>query len=72
MPENVRKSIIGFIGLGRMGEAMARTLQNAGYGLRVYNRTAGRAEALAARGAVVASTPEDAGEPGGHRGLVAR
>lgn len=65
MPENASKPVIGFIGLGRMGEAMARTLQSAGYRLRVYNRTASRTEPLAARGAIVASTPEDTAEPGG-------
>ena len=34
---------IGFIGIGRMGEPMARALLGAGYALRVYNRTRERA-----------------------------
>ena len=34
---------LGFIGLGNMGEAIATNLLRAGYGLRVYNRTAAKA-----------------------------
>ena len=34
------KETIGFIGLGGMGLAMATNLLKAGFGLRVYNRTA--------------------------------
>ena len=34
---------IGFIGLGRMGEPMARNLIRAGHRLTVYNRTRARA-----------------------------
>ena len=30
---------VGFIGLGRMGQAMARRLLDAGHELAVYNRT---------------------------------
>jgi 3-hydroxyisobutyrate dehydrogenase-like beta-hydroxyacid dehydrogenase len=41
----------GFIGLGRMGRAMARRLLDAGHDLSVYNRTAGKLEELAAAGA---------------------
>jgi 3-hydroxyisobutyrate dehydrogenase-like beta-hydroxyacid dehydrogenase len=64
MPQAAKPSI-GFIGLGRMGEAMAANLLQAGYRLRVYNRTRSRAQALAARGATVVSSPEEAAEPGG-------
>jgi 3-hydroxyisobutyrate dehydrogenase-like beta-hydroxyacid dehydrogenase len=49
----------GVIGLGNMGTAIAERLLDAGYELRVFNRTPARAEPLAARGAVVA---ESAGE----------
>src|SRR5881396_2370210 len=38
---------IGWIGLGRMGEAMAARLVKAGYGLSVWNRTASKADPLA-------------------------
>jgi len=48
---------IGFIGLGNMGEAMARNLLKAGHTLRVYNRTRSRAEALVKEGASFAETP---------------
>jgi len=37
------KESIGFIGLGGMGLAMATNLLKAGFGLRVYNRTAEKA-----------------------------
>ena len=42
---------IGFIGLGHLGLPMANNLLNAGYSLRVYNRTASKAESLVAQGA---------------------
>jgi len=58
------KDVVGFIGLGNMGLPMAGRLIDAGYSLRVYNRTAAKAEALRARGATVVSRPADAVEPG--------
>ncbi len=42
---------IGFIGLGLLGLPMATNLVEAGHSLRVYNRTASKAEPLLARGA---------------------
>lgn len=51
---------VGFIGLGNMGEPMARNLIRAGHRLTVYNRTRQRAQALAGEGARVADTPSDA------------
>jgi 3-hydroxyisobutyrate dehydrogenase-like beta-hydroxyacid dehydrogenase len=51
---------IGFIGLGRMGAAMARNLIEAGHALIVYNRTEARAKPFRALGATVAKTPRDA------------
>src|SRR5690242_2820582 len=56
---------IGFIGLGAMGAPMASSLIDAGYVLRVYNRTAARAESLIAMGAVRAQNPADAAKAGG-------
>ena len=50
---------MGLIGLGNMGTAIAERLLDAGYRLVVSNRTPEKAEALAARGAVVAATPGD-------------
>src|ERR1700690_2305133 len=41
----------GFVGLGRMGSAMARNLVEAGHALTVYNRSAGKSAALLALGA---------------------
>ncbi len=45
---------VGFIGLGRMGEAMAANLLEAGHEVTVYNRTRAKAEPLAAQGAKIA------------------
>jgi 3-hydroxyisobutyrate dehydrogenase-like beta-hydroxyacid dehydrogenase len=56
---------IGFIGLGRLGLPMATNLLNAGYSLRVYNRTASKAESLVAQGAHLATRPVDAVMTGG-------
>jgi 3-hydroxyisobutyrate dehydrogenase-like beta-hydroxyacid dehydrogenase len=51
---------VGFIGLGRMGSAMASNLLKAGFEVTVYNRTAHKAEPRLAQGAVLARTPADA------------
>jgi 3-hydroxyisobutyrate dehydrogenase-like beta-hydroxyacid dehydrogenase len=56
---------IGFIGLGHLGLPMATNLLNAGYSLRVYNRTASKAESLVAQGAQLANRPVDAVTSGG-------
>jgi 3-hydroxyisobutyrate dehydrogenase-like beta-hydroxyacid dehydrogenase len=45
------KETVGFIGLGGMGLAMAANLLKAGFGLRVYNRTAEKARSLLELGA---------------------
>jgi 3-hydroxyisobutyrate dehydrogenase-like beta-hydroxyacid dehydrogenase len=51
---------VGFIGLGHMGEGMARNLLKAGHRVTAFNRTRGKAEALAGDGAAVAETPSEA------------
>ena len=51
---------LGFVGLGKMGTAMAESLLAAGHELAVYNRTRERAERLQQRGARVAATPKEA------------
>ena len=56
---------IGFIGLGAMGEPIAANLVAAGFKLRVYNRTASKADALVATGATRVERPGDAAVPGG-------
>ncbi len=48
---------VAVLGLGKMGEPIARRLLDAGHELCVWNRTAGRAGGLAAAGAQVLSTP---------------
>jgi 3-hydroxyisobutyrate dehydrogenase-like beta-hydroxyacid dehydrogenase len=57
--------MIGFIGLGNMGQAMASSLLKAGYTLTVYNRTLSKAEALTAKGARLAHQPSEAVTKGG-------
>jgi 3-hydroxyisobutyrate dehydrogenase-like beta-hydroxyacid dehydrogenase len=56
---------VGFIGLGAMGEPIAANLIAAGYKLRVYNRTASKADALVAAGAMRVERPGDAAVAGG-------
>ncbi|MDC8446788.1 MAG: NAD(P)-dependent oxidoreductase [Nitrospira sp.] len=56
---------IGFIGLGKMGSAMAGNLLKAGFDLHVYNRTPDKAAALVAQGAKLAHEPGDTVQPGG-------
>ncbi|MGH3427084.1 MAG: NAD(P)-dependent oxidoreductase [Mycobacteriales bacterium] len=57
---------IGFIGLGNMGLPIARNLARAGYRLRVYNRTAAKAQPLLGLdGVSLARTPAEVAEPGG-------
>jgi 3-hydroxyisobutyrate dehydrogenase-like beta-hydroxyacid dehydrogenase len=51
---------LGFIGLGRMGAAMATNLIKAGHEVTVYNRTPDKAGALATLGARVATRVADA------------
>ena len=53
---------IAFIGLGNMGEAIARNLLNGGHTLTVYNRTKAKAETLLKAGAHWADTPAEAAE----------
>jgi 2-hydroxy-3-oxopropionate reductase len=50
---------IGFIGLGIMGQPMARNLLKAGYTVSVYNRTKARARPLEADGARVAASARE-------------
>ena len=48
---------LGFVGLGRMGAAMAPRLLGEGRALAVWNRNAARAAPLVAAGATLAATP---------------
>ncbi len=51
---------VAVLGLGKMGEAIARRIVGAGHELSVWNRTAERASGLAAAGARVLSSPREA------------
>lgn len=50
---------VGFVGLGIMGQSMARHILAAGHPLRVYNRSAEKARALLDDGAIWCDTPGD-------------
>lgn len=50
---------VGFVGLGIMGQGMARNLMKAGYTVHVWNRTASKTEPLAAEGAHPEASPAD-------------
>ncbi|WP_432129109.1 NAD(P)-dependent oxidoreductase [Streptomyces sp. bgisy082] len=54
------KQSVTVIGLGPMGRAMADAFLDHGYEVTVWNRTVSRADALVARGAVLAPTVEEA------------
>ena len=53
------RSRIGWIGLGRMGEAMVKRLTQAGHGVTVWNRTAAKAEPLVGYGATIAASKQE-------------
>jgi 3-hydroxyisobutyrate dehydrogenase-like beta-hydroxyacid dehydrogenase len=55
---------VGFIGVGRMGQAMARRLLDAKHEVGVYNRTAAKAKPLADAGAKIVSSIADAARYG--------
>ena len=56
---DLRKHKLGWIGIGRMGYAMAERLAKAGCDLTVYNRTREKAEPLAKYGAKLAAKPSE-------------
>jgi 3-hydroxyisobutyrate dehydrogenase len=57
MARNTQK--IGWIGMGRMGYAMAERVAKAGFDLTVWNRTRAKAEPLAEKGAKIADKLSD-------------
>jgi 3-hydroxyisobutyrate dehydrogenase-like beta-hydroxyacid dehydrogenase len=58
------KPHIAFLGIGLMGNHMARNMLQAGYTLSAWNRTISKAEALAVDGAQIAQSPAEAVEEG--------
>ncbi len=59
MSDDLKGSTIGWIGVGRMGFAMAGRLLKGGADVSVYNRTRSKAEPLAELGATLVDTPAD-------------
>ena len=53
---------VGFIGLGLMGEPMAKNIFKKGFPLSVYNRTLSKTKSLQKLGAEVAKSPQDLAE----------
>ncbi|WP_431683004.1 NAD(P)-dependent oxidoreductase [Kitasatospora sp. KL5] len=60
MPHDPAREPVTVLGLGAMGTALADAFLAAGHPTTVWNRSPARAEPLAARGAVPASSPADA------------
>ena len=58
MKEKSMTQTIGWIGLGRMGEAMVKRLLKAGHPVSVWNRTASKAEPLVEYGASIAASKQ--------------
>jgi 3-hydroxyisobutyrate dehydrogenase-like beta-hydroxyacid dehydrogenase len=56
---------VGFIGLGSMGGPIAANLLKAGFGVRTYNRTASKADALVKEGAQLVTSPADVAQRAG-------
>ena len=50
---------VGVVGLGRMGEPIAKRLLATGHSVSVYNRTSEKAEKVLAAGAVMVSAPPE-------------
>ena len=59
-PASPGKTVVGWIGTGIMGSSMAGHVLQAGYELRVHNRTQAKAETLVAAGAAWADSPATA------------
>lgn len=55
----------GFLGVGRMSAPLITNLLADGHAVRVWNRTAAKAQALADAGATVVAEPAAAAQPGG-------
>ncbi|HYL81065.1 MAG TPA: NAD(P)-dependent oxidoreductase [Candidatus Acidoferrum sp.] len=55
-------SVVGFVGIGIMGGRMAKNVLKAGHGVRAYNRTREKAEALQPAGAAVVGSPREAAQ----------
>jgi 3-hydroxyisobutyrate dehydrogenase-like beta-hydroxyacid dehydrogenase len=62
MAPDLRKHRLGWIGLGRMGYAMAERLAKVDADVRGYNRTRAKAESLTAAGAALVDRPVDLAE----------
>ncbi len=62
MSETPTARAVSLLGVGAMGQALARALLSHGHRVTVWNRTAAKCEAVRQAGARVAATPADAAE----------
>lgn len=53
---------VAFLGIGAMGDRIAKNLLNAGYNLRVWNRTPERCKSLVEGGAILCASPKEAAQ----------
>lgn len=58
--DSKNKQKVSFLGLGRMGQAMATNVLKAGYDLAIWNRNKDRARPLVEQGARLATSPAEA------------
>ena len=56
------QTTVAVIGLGRMGSGMAKSIQEAGYPIVVWNRSPEKTEPFVAAGATAAPTPKEAAQ----------
>src|SRR4051812_50087595 len=54
---------LGWVGAGRMGQALAARLLAAGHDVAVYNRTRSKAEALVEAGGAIVDSPAPPAHP---------
>ena len=59
---NKEETTVACIGLGRMGAGIAENIQQAGFTMRVYNRTAAKMQPFADAGATSAESPKNAAQ----------
>ena len=59
-PQTAPIEAVAVIGLGKMGSGLAHNIQQGGFPLTVFNRTAAKAKPFLDKGAILASSPKEA------------
>lgn len=60
LPKSLDSATVGWIGLGRMGSAMATRLMDGGIDISAYNRTSSKVDSFVERGAIRLESIQDA------------